>query len=248
MSPARTHPLDSCWLASAPGWPLILYFHHVHPTLDHYTSLTPDSFVRGLDLVLAAFEPVALESLLSPDGRVCRPDRPAVLMTFDDGYADLLDAAVPALAERAVPAVFFVCTRLLGRSSAEPRHNYLSWPECADLLAAGHVIGSHGCTHRQLTGLGTAEIEEEVAGSLGNLRRRLGLDRAVYAYPYGLAGEIPVAVEGFAGPVTAFGTVKARPLPWPQAPRAIRRTYLPAGADATWPELVGHWRATWERG
>ena len=34
---------------SAPGWPLVLYFHHVHPVIDHYTNVRPDQFARGLD-------------------------------------------------------------------------------------------------------------------------------------------------------------------------------------------------------
>lgn len=80
-----------------------------------------------------------------------------------------------------------------------------------------------------------------MAGSLADLRHRLGAATAAYAYPYGLMTEIPAQIDGFAGPVTGFSTVKAPPLPWPQAPRAIRRTYLPTGAEETWPELVCHW-------
>lgn len=247
MSTPVRPPLSSCLLGSAPGWPLVLYFHHVHPALSHYTSLTPESFRRGLDLVLGAFEPAALESLVAPDGTVHRADRPSVLLTFDDGYADLLDAAIPALAERGLRAVFFVCTELLGRTSADPRASHLSWSDCADLLAAGHTIGSHGCTHRRLTGLAADEANAEVTDSLAALRRQLDIARAVYAYPYGLMRDIPPQVTGFAGPVLAFSTVKAAPLPWPAAPRAIRRTYLPTGADETWPEVIRQWRAGWDR-
>jgi peptidoglycan/xylan/chitin deacetylase (PgdA/CDA1 family) len=246
MSALVGQPLSSCLLGSAPGWPLVLYFHHVHPAIDHYTSLTPAAFTRGLDLVLDAFEPAALESLMDADGTVHRIDRPAVLMTFDDGYADLLDTAVPALAERGVRAVFFVCTDLLGQASADPRASYLSWSDCADLLAAGHSIGSHGRTHRPLTELAVDEAGAEVTESLDALRRQLDITRAVYAYPYGLMRAIPARVAGFAGPVMGFGTVKAAPLPWPAAPRAIRRTYLPTGAEERWEEVIRHWRSGWD--
>src|ERR1700704_5755594 len=106
---------------SYPGWPFVLYFHHVHPGIDHYTSLTPDSFVRGLDVVLRHFTPADPQALRSPDGRFAVADRPPALFTFDDGYRDLLDHAVEPMAERGIKAIFFVCTRLLGRRSADPR-------------------------------------------------------------------------------------------------------------------------------
>lgn len=239
-------PLDSCRVSASLSWPLVLYFHHVHPTLDHYTNLTPSAFEYGLDTVLESFEPVSLESVLDVDATAQPPAKPSVLITFDDGYADLLDTAVPALAERGVPATFFVCTSLLGRRSADPRGNHLTWTDCADLVAAGHAIGSHGCTHRPLTELSPAEIDHEVRQSFAALRSRLGIDHAAYAYPYGLMSEIPERIEGFAGSVTAFGTVKAAARPWTDAPRQIRRTYLPTGHDSSWPELVRHWRRSWE--
>ena len=58
--------------------------------------------------------------------------------------------------------------------------------------------------------------------------------------------EVPERVPGFAGGLTAFGSVKAVPRPWPDGRHDIRRTYLPTGADETWPELVDHWRTVWE--
>jgi peptidoglycan/xylan/chitin deacetylase (PgdA/CDA1 family) len=226
----------------------VVYFHHVSTAIDHYTSLTPDSFRYGLDLLLSSFKAVSLDDLTGGHGSFTVPGEPAVVITFDDGYADLLDDAVPALAEREVRAVFFLCTEFLGRRSADPRKNYLSWPEAADLAAAGHTIGSHGRSHQALTGLGPDEARQEITGSLSDLRAHLGLGirHPSYAYPYGKVGPVPDTVDGFDGPLTAFGTVKSPPLPWPRARAAIRRTYLPTGDEATWQELVARWRRNWD--
>ncbi len=232
--------------SSAPGWPLVVYFHHVNAAIDHYTSLTPYSFRYGLDLLLSSFKPVSIDDLIDGHGSFTVPGEPVVVITFDDGYADLLDDAVPVLAERGVRALFFLCTDLIGRRSADPRQNHLSWPEAADLAAAGHAIGSHGRSHRALTELSPDETRQEVTGSLSDLRARLGIRRPVYAYPYGKVGPVPDIIAGFDGPLTAFGTVKSPPLPWPQARAAIRRTYLPAGDEATWPKLVTRWRRNWD--
>ena len=232
--------------SSAPRWPLVVYFHHVSPVVDHYTSLTPDSFRRGVEVILESFAPTGFDEIACADGSFSVPDRPAVLFTFDDGYADLLDDAVAELDSRGVRAVFFVCTELVGRRSAEPRESYLSWPELADLAAAGHTIGSHGRTHRALTGLPEAEARREVTDSLADLRARLRIKYPAYAYPYGLVRPLPDRIDGFSGPLTAFGTVKSDPDDWAAAPRAIRRVYLPADDEAAWPGLVGQWRRNWE--
>lgn len=234
---------------SAPGWPLVLYFHHVHPTYQHYTSLRPESFVRGLDLVLDHFASVSLGDLLRADGTFSAPPlTPSVLFTFDDGYADLLEVAISALQSRGVSATFFVCTGLLGQRSTDPAGDHLSWSQVGELAAAGHTIGSHGVTHRPLTDLSPDEIDHEVRDSLTQLRERAGVTLPTYAYPYGIPAPIPRRIDGFAGEITAFGTVKAPARAWTEAPQAIRRVYLPTGADERWPGIVNEWRRGWEPG
>ncbi|MCW2640542.1 MAG: polysaccharide deacetylase family protein [Dactylosporangium sp.] len=233
-------------IGSAPGWPLVVYFHHVHPHIDHYTNVTPDSFARGLDILLRHFEPADPLLLRGPATRFSPPDRPTVLITFDDGYRDLLEHAVPLLDARGVKAVFFVCTRLLVQRSADPRADYLDWDECARLRDAGHLVASHGLTHTPLDRLTPAQARDEVVDSLGELRERLGLDSAVYAYPYGIETPVPAYVEGL-GPLLAFGSVKARSRPWTEAPLSVRRTYLPSGGDSGWDGLVRGWHTGWEQ-
>lgn len=231
--------------SSAPGWPLVVYFHHVSPVIDHYTSLPPDSFRHGLELILESFSPVSFDELIRPDGSLAAPNIPTVLFTFDDGYADLLDDAVAELDKHRVRAVFFVCTDLVGHRSAQPRDNYLSWREVAQLAAGGHTIGSHGRTHRALDGLSRDEARHEVAGSLSVLRSRVSIRHPVYAYPYGIAGPVPDCIDGFGGRLTAFGTVKSAPAAWTAAPASIRRTYLPTGEQDAWPGLVKRWLRNW---
>jgi peptidoglycan/xylan/chitin deacetylase (PgdA/CDA1 family) len=223
---------------------LVLYFHHVHPDIDHYTSLTPEAFARGVDEVLTDFEPLDPAAVLDwPQLTVT--NRPRVLLTFDDGYRDLLTYALPVLEARGLRAVFFVCTRLLGPRDADPRADYLDWTQCAALHGAGHVIASHGLTHTPLDRLSDEERAAEVRESIYELRDLLGLPKAVYAYPYGIQAPVPEQIAGV-GPLLAFGSVKAPARPWTAAPLAIRRTYLPTGGEDSWPGLVRSWRRQWE--
>ncbi|MET7507724.1 polysaccharide deacetylase family protein [Streptomyces albidoflavus] len=227
---------------SAPGWPLVLYFHHVHPGLRHYTALSPAEFRAGLTRVLQEFDPYEPADLLA-DGGPRRPDRPTVLVTFDDGYRDNLTHARPVLAELGVRAVLFACTGLLGRRSDHPREDYLTPDECDLLAADGHLIGAHTSTHPHLDRLPGERARAECAASLDAVAARYGPGPArLFAYPY---GGIPEDA-GLPADVLAFATVRSPALPWTARPQAIRRTYLPAGATESWDGLVRHWRERWE--
>ncbi|MER5891084.1 polysaccharide deacetylase family protein [Streptomyces sp. NPDC001941] len=230
---------------SAPGWPLVLYFHHVHPDVRHYTALTPGEFERGLTRVLQDFAPYEPSALVAGSAPL-KPDRPTVLVTFDDGYRDNVTHAAPILDRLGVRAVFFVCTGLLGRRSAQPRQDQLSHDECDRLAAAGHLIGAHTRTHPHLDRSPERLVREETLGSIEDVAARHGPDAArLFAYPY---GGIPDPAAPLADDVLAFGTVRSPATPWTAAPHAIRRTYLPSGAEDTWDGLVDHWRAGWTAG
>ncbi|MFE2284661.1 polysaccharide deacetylase family protein [Streptomyces sp. NPDC059443] len=227
---------------SAPGWPLVLYFHHVHPDVRHYTALTPEEFRRGMERVLEDFDPYEPSDLLAEGGPV-KPGRPTVLVTFDDGYRDNTTYARPLLEELGVRAVFFACTGLLGQRSERPREDYMTREECDGLAADGHLIGGHTCTHPHLDTLPVEAARRESVQSLETISRWYGPGPArLFAYPYGGIPDDP----GLPGDVLAFGTVRSPAEPWSASPQAIRRTYLPSGAAGTWDGLVRHWRGQWE--
>ncbi len=95
----------------------VFYFHRVLAAPDPLLTREPDAraFANILDWIAAQFrvlDPLeACEALV--DGRL--PARPAVI-SFDDGYRDNHDVALPLLRERRLPAVFFVATSFLDGS------------------------------------------------------------------------------------------------------------------------------------
>ncbi|WP_329413214.1 polysaccharide deacetylase family protein [Streptomyces sp. NBC_00704] len=227
---------------SAPRWPLVLYFHHVHPGVRHYTALSPDEFERGLEQVLERFDPYDPADLLA-DGGPRRPERPTVLVTFDDGYRDNTTHARDILDRLGVRAVFFVCTGMLGRRSPRPREDYLTFEACDRLAGEGHLIGAHTRTHPHLDRIPAADGRAQTRGSLDDIRERYGPGPArLFAYPYGGVPAEPHLPDD----VLAFGTVRSPATPWTANPQQIRRTYLPSGAADTWAELVLHWRTAWD--
>jgi len=129
------------------------------------------------------------------------PPRP-VLITFDDGYRDVLGKAAPVLHRLHMTASEFVIT---GRVSG-PDPSFLTWPMLTRLQRLGVVIGSHTITHRDLTRLSSAELWRELSGSRAALERHLHHPVQWLAYPFGAEDRAVVAAALRAGYVLGFTT------------------------------------------
>jgi peptidoglycan/xylan/chitin deacetylase (PgdA/CDA1 family) len=127
------------------------------------------------------------------------PARPVVL-TFDDGYADMHEAVLPLLVQYGFPATVFVTTGWLrdaGRWAAgRPLDRTLAWAQVQELQDGGVEIAAHGHSHAELDQLGDRALCCELA--LGKALLEDRLQRAVrsLAYPYGYSsGRVRRAVE-----------------------------------------------------
>jgi peptidoglycan/xylan/chitin deacetylase (PgdA/CDA1 family) len=68
----------------------------------------------------------ALQSIMSTSAPLYERGRPLALITFDDGYADNLTAAMPVLREFGLTAVFFIATAFIGTSEL-PWWDQIAW-------------------------------------------------------------------------------------------------------------------------
>jgi peptidoglycan/xylan/chitin deacetylase (PgdA/CDA1 family) len=170
--------------------PPVLMYHSVSPATapdPHLLRVHPDR----LDAQLRTLRRVGLRGVSLGElvrARDAGEHSRLVGLTFDDGYADFLECAVPVLARHGMTAtVYVVAGRLGGHNDWDdgPRLPLLSADEVRQVVAAGYEVGSHSLSHASLTGQDAATLQAEVTHS----RRLLEgvLDRPVhgFCYPYG---------------------------------------------------------------
>ncbi|MEV7790762.1 polysaccharide deacetylase family protein [Streptomyces sp. NPDC087512] len=129
--------------------------------------------------------------------------RNLVGLTFDDGYADFLTHALPALRRRRFGATLFVLPgRLGGLNSWDPlgpRKPLLTADGVRAAAAEGVEIGSHGLTHIDLTRADDVTLRSETADSAALLRELTGAPVDGFCYPYGTVDSRVVAAVRDAG-------------------------------------------------
>src|SRR5215204_5770467 len=111
------------WLRPlAQGCGAILMFHHVRPWRDRafapnrLPEITPEFLDRALAIAVElGFDLVPLDEVPL---RLRRPGRPFAAITFDDGYRDTAEHALPVLRRHGAPFTVFVTTRFAWRRRA----------------------------------------------------------------------------------------------------------------------------------
>ncbi|MBW2508536.1 MAG: polysaccharide deacetylase family protein [Deltaproteobacteria bacterium] len=103
------------WLSSRTAQrTLVLGYHRIDEAFDDPFGLVtpPELFRRHLEVLAEESSPISLSGLI--EGlQGADLGRHSALVTIDDGYADALCHAEPALVEREIPAAVFVATGLL---------------------------------------------------------------------------------------------------------------------------------------
>ena len=99
-------------------------FHNISNSESPFTSgmnvnTTPEKFEAALEFLTAYYTPVCLGDVLAASEGGVLPQR-AVLLTFDDAYASVVEFAVPLCRKFRVPAVFFVNAAFLDNQRLAP--------------------------------------------------------------------------------------------------------------------------------
>ena len=170
--------------------PAILMYHSIAPYADDPYDITvrPQRFDQQMRwLRRAGRRGTSVGQLLQAHRRGAA--RGLVGLSFDDGYADFIDYALPVLQRYGFGATMYVPAGLLGGDNAwdpeGPRKPLLTGGQLRQVAAGGIEIGSHGFRHRSLPASSDAELAQEVAASRDILREVSGQPVDGFCYPYG---------------------------------------------------------------
>jgi peptidoglycan/xylan/chitin deacetylase (PgdA/CDA1 family) len=145
------------------------------------------------------------------------PAKPIVI-TFDDGYRDVLKYAAPVLARLHMPATAYVIT---GRISGTDV-SFLSWLQLNALEQDGVEIGSHTVHHSELPSLSDPAALQELIQSRRALEEHLKHPVQWFSYPAGRFDARTEMLVRQAGYVLAV-TTQSGSNQDAQAPLALRR-------------------------
>jgi peptidoglycan/xylan/chitin deacetylase (PgdA/CDA1 family) len=119
------------------------------------------------------------------------PDGPrATVVTFDDGTADFMDHALPALVSNQIPATYYVATQFIDEQRSFPYGGTpLSWAALAEAVGTGLVtVASHTHSHAVLDKVDGPAAADELKRSAQLIEDNLGTPANHFAYPKGVFG------------------------------------------------------------
>ena len=169
--------------------PMIMMYHGVAEVAEDPNQLcvTPSRFAEQMAwLKRHALRGVGIGTLV--DAIRAGRARGLVGITFDDGYANVLEGALPELLRHGFTASMFIVSGRLGGTNEwdeGPVWPLMSADQVGELAAAGMEIGAHGATHLPLAGVGADQLQAEVSGSRTSLGELIGAPIRGFAYPYG---------------------------------------------------------------
>jgi peptidoglycan/xylan/chitin deacetylase (PgdA/CDA1 family) len=175
---------------------VFLCYHSIAPAGPRYLTVPAELFERQLAMLRRrGIRGGDLGSLgdLAAGRRVA----PTAFLTFDDGFRDNFETALPLLREHGFGAFVFVLPPLLDGGGAfewpEMRAGLahhaatmrsLDWPMLEAMKEGGFEVGSHTLSHPHLPRLGGERLREELWQSRAAIRERLGACDTL-AYPFG---------------------------------------------------------------
>ncbi|GGD90035.1 polysaccharide deacetylase [Aureimonas endophytica] len=197
----------------------ILMYHHVvarppRGTPSRYLFVEPRRFRAQMRLLkLLGYRGCSMAELAphlrgEASGKV-------VGITFDDGFRNVYDHALPVLEECGFTATtYFVSRQVNGHNAWDtgflPQMPCMTKAELRDWQARGQEVGAHTLDHERLAALPIAAAERQIAGSKAELEDMIGRPVEAFSYPYGSFSEAVVEMARGSGFTTGTTTLSGK--------------------------------------
>ncbi|MBI3817005.1 polysaccharide deacetylase family protein [Candidatus Peregrinibacteria bacterium] len=185
----------------------ILMYHYVEPHDDakepHAAGLfvSPDIFEEQLQWIVAhGYQTIDLDTYLQLRSHAINEPKKPVILTFDDGYADAFQNALPILQKYHLRGVFYIVSGFLGKPG------YLTDNQVIALRDAGMMIAGHTVSHVDLRSLSAKELRHQLEGSRKELETFIGAPVIHFAYPSGRYNQRVIDMVAMLGYKTAVTT------------------------------------------
>ena len=220
----------------------ILTYHQVDeppPEGTPYRSLvvSPAAFARQMALLkLLGYKGLSMRAL-EPYLRGEKKGR-VVGITFDDGYLNNLEHALPVLRKHGFSATCYVVSGQMGGSNVWdhdkgiPARPLMNAAQLKAWVAGGQEVGAHTRNHIDLDKAEDTAAFHEIAGCKRDLEHRVETEVRHFCYPYGSHSHKHAAMAKAVGYRTATTTLRSRartsddPFELPRVP-VLRSTSLP---------------------
>ena len=169
---------------------VILQYHHVSDSTPASTSLKVAEFAGHMAyLDSAGFKVLPLSEVLDALRRQQPLPAKTAVITFDDGYRNVLTNAVPILRRYNFPYTIFVASKDIDKG----HRGMLSWPELKQLADEGAIIANHSSHHHHLNrrlpdetqAQWRARITADLQAAEAAILKHTGQSWSYLAYPYG---------------------------------------------------------------
>jgi peptidoglycan/xylan/chitin deacetylase (PgdA/CDA1 family) len=190
----RPYRFASATLARRNGsFPIsVLFYHRVADEHPNPWTISNAGFKAQLDWLCSGFDLISLSDCQARI-RSGFSNRPALCITFDDGYAENSQQAIPLLLERQIPFTYFVAWKHVRHQRPFAHDVARRCPLAVDTVQSiraiadqGVEIGSHTLSHVDLGAIrDEAAIRREVVDSKTDMEQFLGRPVRYFAFPFG---------------------------------------------------------------
>lgn len=164
---------------------IVLCYHSVSDNNWRF-SVSAKNLEKQIQFLLKNYKIISLKNLYDYINGKINITEPSVVLTFDDGYKNLLEIQDLVKNLNIQPTVFVLSdSKHADRIQLHNKLNFLEKDDIISLKKSGWEIGSHSATHRNFANLTRREIISEVINSKIVLEQQLKTNIKYFSYPKG---------------------------------------------------------------